>query len=353
MIPKIAIIGTVGIPANYGGFETLVENLIEGDVKYNYTVYCSIYSYKERQKTYKHAKLIYLPFKANGAQSIIYDALSIFHAIFKGHKTLLVLGSSGAFAIRLVKLLRKDIKIITNIDGVEWKRKKWAPFTRVMLKFFESICVKNSDTVICDNFEIKKYVLEEYSVIGEMIPYGGDHAFVERAKYQSEDYYLSICRIEPENNIHIILNSFSRSQEKLKIIGNWKSSEYGLKLREEFSNISNIELIDPIYDLNALFEFRMKCKAYVHGHSAGGTNPSLVEMMHFQKPIILFDCSYNRSTIENQGLYFKNSEQLLGLIKTDSFFLINTLKIKEIANDKYSWKKIREQYQDIFEKYSI
>lgn len=352
MISKIAIIGTVGVPANYGGFETLAEHLIEDNI-YSYTVYCSGQSYKKRKFSYKNAKLVYLPFKANGLQSIIYDAISIFHAILTDHKTLLVLGTSGAIAIKIVKLITKDTKIITNIDGIEWQREKWNPSIRKLLKLFESICIKNSDTVICDNLEIQKYVLDRYSILGEMIPYGGDHALVEdKIIEHSDNYHLTICRIEPENNIHTILNAFSQSKENIKIVGNWSFSKYGKNLRQKFSHFSNIDLIDPIYDLHKLFELRSKCKAYVHGHSAGGTNPSLIEMMHFNKPIILFDCSYNRSTIENQGFYFKNSEELLEILESDSSKKINVLKINEIANTRYTWAKIREQYIKLFSKYS-
>lgn len=351
MISKIAIIGTVGLPANYGGFETLAEHLIE-DTHYTYTVYCSSHAYQKKQKSYKNAQLVYLPFKANGIQSIIYDATSIFHAIFTGHKTLLVLGTSGALAIKIAKMLRKDIKIITNIDGIEWKRAKWGPSTRRLLKFFESICVKNSDDVVCDNFEIQNYVRNNYSTLGTMIPYGGEHALTQESTATHGDYHLSICRIEPENNIHLILDAFSQSKEKIVFIGNWNSSEYGINLKKKFSNFKNIKLLDPIYDLSTLFDFRNNCKVYVHGHSAGGTNPSLVEMMHFQKPIFLFDCLYNRSTTENQGCFFRDSNQLLKLLESDAASQIDTSKIKDIASRKYTWPTIRAQYHKLFEKHA-
>lgn len=355
----IAIIGTVGVPANYGGFETLVENIIE-DSENEYTVYCSKLAYRTKIKRYKNANLVYIPLKANGVQSIIYDAFSIFHAIWTGHKRILLLGTSGALALKISKLISSDICFFTNIDGLEWKREKWSSFAKTTLKFFEKICVNNSKYVICDNKEINSYVYREYGVHGRLIAYGGEHALKKtndsnntEANFSIQDYYLSICRIEPENNIHLILESFSKTSENLLFIGNWDRSAYGQALKTKFSSFNNIILLNPIYEINALFRIRNNCKAYVHGHSAGGTNPSLVEMMHFSKPIIAFDCNYNRSTLNNQGLFFKNEVVLNEYIDNKKYLEIDTKKIKEIAQEHYTWDIIRDKYRFIFKKEEI
>ncbi|WP_252371300.1 DUF1972 domain-containing protein, partial [Escherichia coli] len=195
----------------------------------------------------------------------------------------LVLGVSGAVVLPIVKLFSRA-KIITNIDGLEWKRDKWRKLARCFLKFSEFLAVKYSDVVITDNQAISDYVLEEYGNTSSVIAYGGDHSLITSAvnlpKY-SAPFYLTICRIEPENNIHIILEAFSQTNHNLKLIGNWHSSIYGKELFEKYSRFSNIELIHPIYELEKLYVLRETCCGYIHGHSAGGTNPSLVEAMHF------------------------------------------------------------------------
>lgn len=354
MNQSIAIIGTVGVPANYGGFETLAENIIEDKIN-SYTVYCSSYAYKEKHKFYKNASIVYIPFKANGVQSIIYDAFSMFHAILSGHKKILLLGTSGAWGLKLIKFIRKDIKVFTNVDGLEWKRDKWSPWAKKILKSFEKICAKNSDVIICDNIEIEKYILEEYKINGKFIAYGGEHAIFNSSEksdsqknLQHSNYYLSVCRIEPENNIHLILESFSKTNQKIIFIGNWNNSQYGLNLKEKYRQIKNIIIKDPIYDKETLFFYRKECRAYVHGHSAGGTNPSLVEMMHFGKPIFLFDCSYNRATMQNTGFYFKDCQSLIKAINSDLYKSIDSKEIKNIAEQKYNWEHIRNQYSTLF-----
>ena len=131
-------------------------------------------------------------------------------------------------------------------------------------------------------------------------------------------------------------------------MGNWKASDYGRQLIEHCSTASNIKLLDPIYDLEALAFYRKNCDFYVHGHSAGGTNPSLVEMMHFDKPIVAFDCVYNRSTMEDKGLYFSSSSSLLKILNNLDF-LGSGEELGAIARRRYTWKVVRDQYRKLFQ----
>lgn len=346
-----AIIGTVGVPASYGGFETLVENLIETE-KVNYIVYCSSKNYPKKISTYKNAKLVYIPLSANGISSVIYDAFSILHAIvFRKVNTLLILGVSGCFILPIIKKI-SSVKIITNIDGVEWRRDKWGRFAKKFLKWSEKIAVKNSDIVISDNKEIANYVCSEYMVNSQVIAYGGDHSLVFETKRCNDvensesKYALALCRIEPENNVHVILESFSKVTKKLKFIGNWGSSDYGRSLKKKYSKYNNIEIIDPIYDVEQLNIIRSGCEFYVHGHSAGGTNPSLVEMMFFAKPIICFDCKYNRYTTFEQACYFRDLKDLIIKIESPKE-RTQGVKLKSLAEKHYTWNRIREQYEQL------
>jgi glycosyltransferase involved in cell wall biosynthesis len=344
---SIHIVGTVGLPACYGGFETLVENLLdENELNKDITVYCSSKSYAIKPSTYKNAKLHYIPLNANGAQSIPYDIWSLCHAVYKGADNVLLLGVSGAICLPFIRLFSKA-KIVTNIDGLEWKRGKWNSIVKRFLKFSEKIAVKYSDVVVADNKAIADYVRNEYNVKSEVIAYGGDHALCRELNLTEDGYALALCRIEPENNVEMILEAFSQTDKNLKFIGNWDKSDFGLSMREKYSQIDNIDIIDPIYDIEKLFEYRQKCSFYVHGHSAGGTNPSLVEMMHFRKNIIAFDCNYNRASTEDKAVFFINAEELVGLIK-DSESLNNCLSMQEIAQRRYTWGIVKEQYFSIF-----
>ena len=351
---KIAIIGTVGVPASYGGFETLVENLIEDDTVC-FTVYCSGQHYSERKPVYKNAELIYIPLSANGVQSIIYDIWSILHALFSGHKHLLILGTSGAFVLPLLRLFCPSVNIVINIDGLEWKRQKWKGFAKQFLKFSERLAVKFSSVVVADNEAIAKHVQSNYNAVCKTIAYGGDHACVDHKEklmvdipFKVEGYAFALCRIEPENNVHLILEAFASASMNLIFVGNWQASDYGCELIDRYSSIANMKLLDPIYDLDVLAMYRRNCRVYIHGHSAGGTNPSLVEMMHFEKPIIAFDCVYNRATMEDKGQYFSSSSSLSKSIKTPECFEEGK-ELGDIARRRYTWSVVRAQYHKLFD----
>lgn len=344
----IAIIGTVGVPACYGGFETLVENLLdESDDGNNITVYCSSKSYSERPDNYKNARLHYIPLNANGAQSIPYDIWSLCHAVYKGTDNILLLGVSGAICLPFIRLF-STVRIITNIDGLEWKRAKWNTLIKKFLKYSEKLAVKYSDAVVADNKAIADYVKAEYDIESTVIAYGGDHAVINDLNLTDEGYALALCRIEPENNVEMILEAFSQTNKSLKFIGNWNNSDFGRAMKAKYNQFTNINIVDPIYDIEVLFDIRQKCSFYVHGHSAGGTNPSLVEMMHFNKNILAFDCNYNRASTEDKASFFTNAKELISLIN-HSNDLNNGSEMVEIAERRYTWEIVKKEYFDLFE----
>lgn len=345
---SLSIIGIVGVPAKYGGFETFVDNIIQFLDKYDVTVYCSKVSYHTKMKSYKGALLKYVNLPANGPLSILYDAVSIMRSI--NSDNLLILGVSGSWILPLFKILSPRTNIITNIDGIEWRREKWGYFTKLLLKYLEKISVKYSNKIILDN----KALINDFKKNNKnfdkkirIIEYGGDHVNFSKAISQSENYFVSVSRIEPENNVELILKSFSKlTTKKIIYIGNWQYSNFGKELFLKYSHFENIELLDPIYDQQIIDKYRSNSLAYIHGHSQGGTNPSLVEAMSLNLPCICYNCTYNIETTRDKAFYFKNSEELNVILEDNNIQKLrkNASNMKDIANISYKWIEIANKY---------
>lgn len=354
---KLAIIGTVGIPARYGGFETLAENLVHQAMTHEcpenmLTVYCSARAYPERAERYHGARLRYSMFNANGSQSVVYDAITALDAVIRGHDRLLILGVSGAFIIPFLRLISRA-RIITNVDGIEWRRDKWQGLARWFLKWSEALAVRYSHVVIADNQGIADYLKETYGVDAEVIAYGGDHAVASVGKAINADlnlpneYALALCRIEPENNVGMVLEGFVQSSiMPLVFIGNWNNSEYGRSLKNYYANTPHLHLLDPIYDLGILRTLRSNAAVYVHGHSAGGTNPSLVEMMHFGIPILAYDCIFNRHTTDGKALWFQDAISLAAILPglTPEISARVGANMKRLGKERYTWSAVGRAY---------
>jgi len=353
--PSIAIVGAVGIPASYGGFETLAENLAtyhqEQRIPCRLVVFCSTPMAERRAPQFGLAELRYVPLKANGFSSIAYDIASMLIALKGGASTLLVLGVSGAIALPFIRLF-SSAKIYTNVDGIEWKRGKWGMLARSYLRWSERLAVRFSNVVIADNEHVGSYLQQEYGAASETIAYGADHVLRTRAAAHPlletlGDFALGVCRIEPENNVHEILRAFSRqTRMSLVMIGNWSASEYAHRLRDEYEGVAGLQLLDPIYDAGILRGFREKATLYVHGHSAGGTNPSLVEAMYCGLPVLAFDCNFNRSTTAGRARYFRSADELLHLAtsSTSDELAQNGRAMKAVADERYVWSIVADRY---------
>lgn len=358
MTKKVAVIGTVGLPAKYGGFETLVEYITKYLNKdYKFTIYCSSKTYNKKLLSYNNCNLKYLSLKANGPQSVLYDIFGMIDSL-KYADSLLILGVSGCLFLPVLKLISTQ-KIIVNIDGMEWKRQKWGWFSKLFLKFSEGLAIKYADEIIADNKIILDYIISNYSRKVNLITYGGDHCkkinisekLIKKYSFINGSYAFSVCRIEPENNIEIIIKAFSHiNSMNLVIVGNWMNSKYGISLRLKYGNIKNIFLLDSIYNQNVLNQLRSNCDIYIHGHSAGGTNPSLVEAMCLGLAILCYEVNYNVETTKNSALYFKTTEDIINTINEinrDKLAKISN-RMKMIAKDNYTWELITKQYKLLF-----
>ena len=359
---KIALLGTVGVPGRYGGFETLAENLVNYHVETKQnstlTVWCSGKNNAERPARFKSAELRYVSLHANGIQSILYDAISLWRAVRSGHDCIILLGVSGAISLPLIRLISRA-RIVTNIDGIEWKREKWSGLARTFLRASEWAAVRFSHAVIADNQIIADHVRDSYACACHIIAYGGDHALVAGSsgavlENLPDSYALALCRIEPENNVHMILKAWTQLQTPLVFVGNWANSLYGRELMARYADEPKIHLLEPIYEPSALHAVRARTSVYIHGHSAGGTNPSLVEMMHFGVPVLAYDCLFNRHSTENKALYFKTPQSL---VRTFSELKLQNMTnigaaMREIAQRCYTWDCIGAAYFALLDRVS-
>jgi len=355
----LTIVGIVGLPAEYGGFETVAENLVrEFRNRYSIQVFCTSRERQALPARYLGADLRYVAWSANGWQSVIYDAVSLCRAA-RTSRAILVLGVSGGLMLPLIRAVAPHARIVTNIDGLEWKRRKWGYLARAFLRLSERAAVRFSNVVVADNQGIADYIQETYGRIACRIPYGGDasprltfDAVAEQrgSRFAAGSYYVAVCRIEPDNSVEELLGAFATNQSvNIVVVGNWNVSKYSRELRARHSGRPNIDLLDPVYDRQLLDEIREGAKAYVHGHTAGGTNPSLVEAMSLGLAVLAYDVNYNRFTTNNQAAYWATPKELANLVSSlcDSDLVRNASAMLEYARQHYTWAKVSSAYADV------
>lgn len=347
---KVVIIGTNGLPANYGGFETLVANIHKNIAKnHDLTVYCSN-RVKKVGNLIGKTRLVHIPLSANGWQSFFYDFLSIVHALFYAD-VFIILGLGGGLALPILKLSGK--KIIYNPGGVETSKVRGSNLTSsIEIKIkraFDHGFFRLSQKIVLDN-EAFFDQLNLYSEKLCLIEYGGEDSTKEDTEqWQSPfpEYDISVSRAQEDMNIHMVLEAYSKSKRNLIMISNWETSEYGQKLKFKYQDkYPNIMLHEAVYEKPKLNAMRSKACLYVHSHMLCGTAPSLVEAMSLNLGVICFDVPTNRYTTEGKAMYFKSAQDLESKIKwiRQEEIDLNRSSMKKIADKRYSWKLISEKY---------
>ena len=356
---KLHIIGTHGVPAKYGGFETLADFLCQTlSEKYEITVYCTAKKYPEKKKEYYGAKLKYLNIDASGFSGLFYDFLTYCRALFASD-VILYLSPVGSGVIVPLKLFFKT-KVIVNHGGLnEWERPKLSYFQKKWAKLNHKIASRFSDVNIADNEEYRKSLKQNFDAESQVISYGGDHVkFIDRddvryiGKYSflPAKYAVSVSRAQIDNNIHVVLKAFENfSKFKIVLISNWEISEYGRKLKRKYQFHSNMILLDSIYDKEELDYIRGNAFCYIHSHSYCGTAPSLVEAMSLGLAVFALDVPTNRETTENSAVFFNDSVSLKQALTKLSIEDIerNKHQMRYIANKKYTWSTISSQYSEL------
>ena len=361
---SIAILGTKGIPNAYGGFEQFAEYLSIYLKKNNFDVTVYNPNYRNELENYNGVKIIqkWCPENLIGSSAhFIYDFLCLKDAINKNFNLILELGYHS-LAPSLLLLNKKNSKILVNMDGLEWKRSKWGYLTKKYIKSAEKITVLNSQYLISDNYGIQDYIFKEYNKKSYMIAYGAetdlsfDKNILEDFNLTTEEYHLIIARIEPENNIEMILDGFLESnlrKDKFLIVGS-HNNKYGKYLREKYCNYKNISFFGGLYDFSKLNNLRKFAKIYFHGHSVGGTNPSLIEAMAASAFIFAHSNIFNKNVLGKNALYFNKSNDVKNLLNDyDHISLKRDKYIQEnlnVVSKNYTWEIICCKYKELIEK---
>lgn len=379
----VFIIGSKGIPAKYGGFETFVEKLTEGqkvkEIKYH--VSCLSDNYKEFEYNGARCFNVKVP-NIGPAKAVYYDIAALKESIkyirennIKSSVIYVLACRIGPFIGNYKKKLQElGGTLIVNPDGHEWKRAKWNKAIRGYWKISEKYMVKHADLLVCDSKNIEKYIKEDYKQYNPkttFIAYGADvkssDLSDENSKivnwYKEKDinkkeYYLIVGRFVPENNYETMISEFmkSKTNKNLILITNIEQNKFyeELKKKTAFDNDKRIKFVGTVYDQELLTKIRENAYGYIHGHEVGGTNPSLLEALATTDLNILLDVGFNHEVGEESALYFnKSNNNLASLINELDLYNENIISeysknAKERIEECYTWKKIISDYEILF-----
>lgn len=383
-IRNVFIIGSKGIPANYGGFETFVEKLTEKQVdkSIKYHVAC-LSNNNNNEFVHNGARCFNINVPNIGAaKAVYYDIVALKESIkfikknkIKDPIVYILACRIGPFVgYYKKKLKRLGGTLFVNPDGHEWKRAKWNAAIRQYWKLSERLMVKHADLLICDSVNIEKYIKEDYKKYNPNTTFIAYGAETEKSKLSDDDetllkwykeknvnvkeYYLVVGRFVPENNYETMITEFMKSKTKkdFVLITNVAQNKFyeQLKARTHFDKDSRIKFVGTVYDQESLKKIRENAYGYFHGHEVGGTNPSLLEALATTDLNLLLDVGFNREVGEDGAVYFTKKEgNLANLI--DELENIKPEKIKELSikakkriNEAYTWEYIVSEYEGLF-----
>jgi glycosyltransferase involved in cell wall biosynthesis len=287
------------------------------------------------------------------AGQFVYDLNCLMDARRKKFDVVLLMGytSSSVWG----RLYPKKSAIITNMDGLEWKRSKYSKPVQQFLKYAEKLAVKHSHFYISDSRVIKDYLESKYNINSEYIPYGADlisdveKEQLDTASAQKEDYFLLMARMEPENNIETILEGFnnSNSPRTFKVLGD-TGNRFGQYIRHRFQNDERIQFKGAIFDTAKVRALQNNSYLYFHGHSVGGTNPSLLEAMASEALIAAHDNPFNKSVLHSDAFYFSDASGVQHLVETVQRKETERNMVKNNLNKiafQFNWEKIVNEYE--------
>ena len=376
---NVFIIGARGYHENYGGWETFVSNLVDNYNDSNTKFYISKITTNDEEIININETIEVFPIKVKN-----YNGINMFkYAIKSLNKTIeyiekehiknayiYILGLKllNYLGFKKKKIHKLGATIIVNPDGLEWMRSKWNTVAKKFFLLSEKWMLKNSDIIICDSLGIKEYIDKRYPKVKDRTTYiaYGSNKFdftnineldiLKKYHLKKDNYCLMVGRCVPENNYELVIKEFMKSNidKELIIISNIDSSNY----YNELTKITNcnsdkrIKFINGVYDSTNLAVIRKNAYLYIHGHSVGGTNPSLIEALSLTNLNILYDVSFNKYAGSDSCLYFKQAGELTKILNDTKY--LDSIKeekgalAKEIVKNNFTWKIIVDKYKEIF-----
>ena len=347
--------GTRGVPALYGGFETAVEEIGSRLAQrgYQVTVYCR--NPGQQITEYKGMKLVNLPaIHHRMAETLSHTSLSAAHAIVKDRPDVCLLMNAGN-APFLGPLKLAGIPTAIHLDGLESRREKWRGLGARYYRWAEKSAVKHGRFLISDAQAIATHVRDQYGRSSEVIAYGADvinpgSDRLAELNLTPGEYHLIVARLEPENHVLESVVGYTRSQQvqPLIVVGSAPYSDWYIQQVKQAAD-SRTRFLGGIYDQELLNQLYANATTYTHGHSVGGTNPSLLRAMGAGAEILAFDCDFNREVTDNKALYWTTAEDFTELL--DNFTPTGMGEIlQQRVGSTYQWEQITDQYEDLIKR---
>ncbi|SDK05263.1 Glycosyltransferase involved in cell wall bisynthesis [Actinopolyspora mzabensis] len=362
---RIAMLGTRGVPARYGGFETCVEEVGARLVRLGHevTVYCRNGNDEaERSPGYRGMRLVRLPaLRKKTLETLSHTGLSVGHLLRNPPDVAVVFNAANAPFLPLLRA--RGVPVVTHVDGLEWKRAKWGRFGSRYYRAAEAAAVRCSDALIADSRGIQEYYAQRFGVDTEYIPYGAPVLDTVGADTLSEhglragEYHLVVARFEPENHVDVAVAGYLRSgaAHPLVIVGAAPYADsYTAHVRRLAARGSGVRLLGSIWDQRGLDQLYANALTYVHGHSVGGTNPSLLRAMGAATATSAYDVPFNREVLGEHGVYFTDPVSLAECFDRAEEFPQDTMDRgrAQLAalRGNYDWDVVARGYAELAER---
>ena len=357
---RVAIIGDRGIPARYSGFSTLVEEIATRMVAnhgMDVTVYCRSQYFDQHPPEFRGVRLVYLAAPGGKSfESLWHSARAILHAALRPFDVAIVL-DPGNSPLTLPLLLRR-MPFVIHTDGLGWQRRKWSPLQQRYYRWSEWVSARLAPHLVCDAPAMQRYYLDEYKAASAYIPYGGeaggppDDSAPERCGLERGRYHLVVARLEPENNVDLIIREYKSSNARLPLVyvgGTPYESDHSRAIFAEADE--RVKCLGSVYDAGLLNGLYKHCRSYIHGHEVGGTNPSLIRAMAAGAACVPIDVVFHREVLGGQGLFFsRDAGSLAGIITNlegdDSLTARLGREARTRAERFYRWDAVAAGYAE-------
>lgn len=355
---RIALVGTRGVPARYGGFETCVEEVGRrlAERGHRVVVYCrrSDDNRGAPDDSYLGMELVHLPAaRRRAAETLSHTALSVAHLV--AHPVDAVVLFNAANAPLLPVLRGRRLPVATHVDGLEWRRAKWGPTGQRYYRMAESLAVRWSDVLIADAGGIQQYYEDEFGAATDLIAYGAPlvdadrPGLIEGLGLEPFGYHLVVARFEPENHVEVVVDGYvrSRAEHPLVVVGSAPyADEY--TARVESRGDDRVRFLGGIWDQDLLDQLYANSLTYQHGHSVGGTNPSLLRAIGAGAATDAFDVSFNREVLGNAGRFWTTAPDVASLIESAEADPTAARHRGELARERalaYDWSDVTDSYE--------